>query len=299
MVPMIEIIELLPTWYLYTCVFFLGLIIGSFLNVVIYRYHTSRSLSGHSHCLSCGEKLRWFELFPLVSYLCLRGRCGSCGCRIPARYFVVELSTALLFLTAATQLPVGLLLLFTLALISVLMVVTVYDMYHMVIPDELVLTICGLALVYFGLASYPTFSLTALGWHAAAALGAFLFYGGLWFVSKGRWIGFGDAKLAIPLGFMLGMPAVFTFVVFSFWIGAVISLCMLGLPYLFQIVRAWAIRVTYLFTKKEEYLYKTSAHQYKTLTMKSEVPFAPFMIAAFLLVYLFHADVLTLVAFFI
>jgi len=49
--------------------------------------------------------------------------------------------------------------------------------------------------------------------------GAFLLYGGLWFVSKGRWIGFGDAKLAIPLGFILGAPAVFTFVVFSFWIG--------------------------------------------------------------------------------
>ena len=233
---MIVLLELLPVWYQYTLVALLGLIIGSFLNVVIYRYHTGRSLNGSSHCLSCGDTLRWFELFPLVSYLCLRGRCGSCGCTIPIRYFLVELSTALLFVAVFAQFSFSLLLPFSLLLIAVLMIVSVYDMYHLVIPNELVVSLSILAVVHFVLVYGFTWNEKALLLHGTAAIGAFLFYGGLWFVSKGTWIGFGDAKLAIPLGFILGTPAVFSFVVFSFWVGAGVSLLLMGVPALIKIV---------------------------------------------------------------
>jgi len=283
---MLAMLSLLPLWYQCTLVFVFGLIIGSFLNVVIYRYHTGRSLSGHSHCLSCGEKLRWYELFPLISYVCLFGRCRTCGCKIPMRYFLVELSTALLFVLMWTQFTPSLLLLFSLALVVVLMVITVYDMYHMVIPNQLVLITSVLAVLYFGVQYYGVWSLTALTLHVLGGLCGFLFYGGLWLVSKGRWIGLGDAKLALPLGFMLGMPAVFTFIVFSFWIGAVISLSVLAFPYVTR-----ALRRTY--TKQ------VVVNSPRYFTIKSEVPFAPFIVAAFLVVYIFNVDVISLMSWFV
>lgn len=280
------LISQLPTWYLYTLVGVCGLIVGSFLNVVIYRYHTGKSLSGHSHCLSCGHTLRWYELFPLVSYVCLFGRCGSCGCTIPLRYFLVELSTALLFVSLFAYMSVSGLFLFSMVLVSILMVVAVYDIYHMVIPNELVIGTSILAVIYFVLQYGLFWDTERFLSHAGAALGAFLFYGGLWLVSKGKWIGFGDAKLAIPLGFILGTPSVFTFVVFSFWIGAIVSLGLIGIPAIFHVLKAYCS--SYPVVNYSKYF-----------TMKSEVPFAPFMIAAFLLVYIFNLDVLQLMTVFI
>jgi len=280
---MIALLEMLPVWYQYSLVLLLGLVIGSFLNVVIYRYHTGKSLSGHSHCLSCGHALRWYELFPLVSYVCLLGRCRSCGCTIPLRYFLVEISTAVLFAFLYMSLSLSLLFLFSMVLVSVLMVIAVYDIYHMVIPNELVVATSVLAGGYMFLQYGLAWDMAVFISHAGAALGAFLLYGGLWFVSKGRWIGFGDAKLAIPLGFILGAPAVFTFVVFSFWIGAIVSVGIIVIPAVFQVVKAY-------------YAPYPVVNYSKYFTMKSEVPFAPFMIVAFLLVYIYHLDVLDLMA---
>ena len=283
---MFALFDVLPVWYQYSLVALFGLIIGSFLNVVIYRYHTGRSLSGQSHCLSCGHTLRWYELFPLVSYLCLFGRCGSCGCTIPLRYFLVEISTSLVFTALFFSMSASVMFLFSIALVSVLMIIAVYDIYHMVIPNELVIGTSVLAVLYVLLRYGFEWDTERMLSHAGAALGAFLFYGGLWFVSKGRWIGFGDAKLAIPLGFILGIPAVFTFVVFSFWIGAIVSLGIIGIPAVFRLVRAC-------------YASYPVVNYSKYFTMKSEVPFAPFMIVAFLLVYIYGLDVLQLMTLFI
>lgn len=283
--------DLLPLWYQYTMVIVLGLIIGSFLNVVLYRFHTGRSINGSSHCLSCGENLRWFELIPLVSYLTLRGKCRSCGCYIPLRYFLIELVTALLFLTVFMNYGITLMGGVVATLFVLLLLVTVYDLYHMVIPNELVLLLCIAAAGYMYLELTPRFSWEVLAVHAMAALGVFLFYGGLWFVSRGRWIGFGDAKLAVPLGFILGPMNAFSFVVFSFWVGALLSVGLLLLPY----IRSFFA----LLTKKIKRLFCTcpqgSVVNYRRyFTMKSEVPFAPFMVIAFLLVFLCKYDVLTM-----
>jgi prepilin signal peptidase PulO-like enzyme (type II secretory pathway) len=163
------------------------------------------------------------------------------------------------------------------------MIVAVYDIYHMVIPDELVVATSVLAGGYMFLQYGLVWDITVVISHVGAALGAFLFYSGLWFVSKGKWIGYGDAKLAIPLGFMLGAPAVFTFIVFSFWIGAIVSVGIIVFPALFQVVKAYCAPYAV-------------ANYSKYFTMKSEVPFAPFIIAAFLLVYIYHLDVLDLMA---
>jgi prepilin signal peptidase PulO-like enzyme (type II secretory pathway) len=106
-----------------------------------------------------------------------------------------------------------------------------------------------------------------------AGFGAAFFFWGLWYVSKGRWIGFGDAKLALPLGMLVGIGDVFSMVVFSFWIGAGVSLVLLGIQ---KLLKRGKTSLRFLSTP---------------ITMKSEVPFAPFLILGFIAVHFLHADI--------
>jgi len=261
--------------------FGLGVIIGSFLNVYIYRFHTGKSLSGSSHCLSCGSPLAWYDLFPLFSYLALRGRCRQCGCKIPARYFLVELTTGLLF-AGALLITADILELFILWFIfSVMVVITVYDYYHFIIPDSLTLTLLAAVSTLIG---YQWFvsdgSLSEIAVAIAAALAGSAFFLALWLVSKGAWLGFGDVKLAVPLGLLVGATQVFSFVVLSFWIGAGVSLFILGI--------AW------LLERGKRHLQLPE----RGLTMKSAVPFAPFMVASSLVIIFTHFNALALFSFF-
>src|SRR3989338_6841366 len=83
---------------LISLVFFVfGLIVGSFLNVVIYRFNTAKSFGGRSACVSCQNKLCWYELIPLVSFLSQKGRCRNCKARISIQYPLVEFATGLIF----------------------------------------------------------------------------------------------------------------------------------------------------------------------------------------------------------
>jgi leader peptidase (prepilin peptidase)/N-methyltransferase len=275
---MISFVSGLPPVWFFTIAFFYGLIIGSFLNVVIYRFHTGKSLSGHSHCLSCGTRLRWYELFPLFSYLGLRGRCSSCGSYIPSRYFLVELLTGLLFVGAAAKTDSILSLLYLWVMLSICVVIVVYDMRHFIIPDSLTLALTILALFRLGYLWYTGLAFTTLLISVLAALGGVLFFYLLWLISKGQWIGFGDVKLAFPLGLMVGTYLVFSMVVYSFWIGAVISLCLVGLSKLQRGKLCLRLGL-------------------RNLTIKSVVPFAPFLIAGCLFTLFTQLDVLTLFTF--
>jgi len=258
-----------------------GVIIGSFLNVYIYRFHTGKSLSGSSHCLSCGKPLSWYDLFPLLSYLGLRGRCRQCGCKIPARYFVVELTTGLLFagaLTITLDIPPLLLWWF---IFSVMVVITVYDYYHFIIPDSLTLTLLAATSALIGYQWYiADGSLQEIAIRLAAALAGSAFFLTLWLISKGAWLGFGDVKLAVPLGLLVGTTQVFSFVVLSFWIGAGVSLFILAI--------AW------LLERGKQHLQLPELG----LTMKSAVPFAPFMVASSLVIIFTHFNALALFSFF-
>lgn len=271
-----------PDWffsYIMATVFVFGAIIGSFLNVVIYRFHTGKSLSGHSHCMSCQTKLRWFELFPLFSYLFLRGKCRTCGSYIPPRYFIVELLTGLALLAVLLRGGDVALMFLTGVLFALLIVISVYDLYHFVIPNELVILVSVVTLSMFGVELFYGAPLKLLLPALLSSLGAFLFFGGLWKVSGGRWIGFGDAKLAVPLGFLAGFPTVFSLIVLSFWIGAIVSIFMLGTQ---ALLKRGQIPLRFFGAP---------------LKMSSEVPFAPFLIAGFILSYFYGVDVLELVAY--
>ncbi len=268
--------------YWLAVVFILGAIIGSFLNVVIYRLHTGRSVNGRSHCMTCGETLRWYELFPIVSYLVLRARCRTCSAYIPFRYLTVELLTGFVFLMLFVLLGSDVIRFVLYALLaSVLIVITVYDVRHTIIPDELTLMVGFTAILILGYNSYQGVTISQLTYDIVGGMTAGAFFFALWYFSKGRWIGLGDAKLALPLGIIAGIGSVLSMVVLSFWIGAAISLLILG--------------ATRLIEKGKTFLRFPTGQ----LTMKSEVPFAPFLILGFLFAHLFHADIFAITAYLI
>lgn len=259
--------------YGYGIVFIFGAVIGSFLNVVLYRLHTGRSLDGRSHCMSCGKVLAWYELVPIVSYLIQRGRCRGCGAYVPARYLVVEVLTGFLFVLVWHVFAYDMILLaLHLMLAALFVLIAVYDVRHTIIPDELTIGVGIIAVLFVGYEFVEMWDFMRILARVGAGLGAAFFFWGLWYMSKGRWIGFGDAKLALPLGVLAGVSGVFSMVVFSFWIGAVVSVALLGMVRLL---------------KKGKTRLRFSA---RPITIKSEVPFAPFLIAGFVLVHFFHAD---------
>lgn len=271
--------SLTPVYLQVAILFGFGVIIGSFLNVVLYRLHTGKSLSGHSHCMSCGKRLRALELVPLLSYLVLRGRCKACHSYIPVRYFLVELLTGLTFVAVllSSQDLIG--LTFGLTLMSLLIVVAVYDLRHLIIPDELILQLTTLAMLYAGYQLYQTSSPSVFAYNIGAAFLGSLFFYLLWHASAGKWIGFGDVKLAFPLGLFLGYGGVFSMIVLAFWVGASIGLILLLLGHIVG-KRKKSLR---FFGQK--------------LTMKSALPFAPFLITGFLLVWFFRVDVVALLTY--
>ncbi len=167
--------ELVVIWF-----FVLGLIIGSFLNVVIYRMHTGKSLSGRSRCLSCGQTLRWWHLVPVISYVWLRSRCGFCGARVSLRYSLVELGTGLLFALVASSVVGILPMFFYLILMSVLILVVIYDVLHTIIPDEFVViaTVCAVAII--GLEWYISPDVHSILLRLVSGGVGFLFFGSLW-----------------------------------------------------------------------------------------------------------------------
>lgn len=269
------IVGLPPEFWIFN-LFLFGLIIGSFLNVLIYRLHTGKSLNDRSHCLSCGTTLTWYDLFPVFSYLFLLGRCRSCGSYIPNRYLIVEILTGVMFALAYSTTASVLELVLTLLLVCVLVVGVVYDLYHMIIPNEIVISVAVIApFILFSQTQLQSL-VPVLLWAGLSSVIAFLFFGGLWYFSSGRWVGFGDAKLVVGLGFLVGLSGVFSLLVFSFWIGALISVVIISLQFL---------------AKRGQQPLRFLTGE---LTMKSEIPFAPFLVSAFVLVYFFGLDVLSL-----
>jgi len=259
---------LVPPWYAALVCFVLGAVLGSFTQVFVYRFNTGASINTPSHCLACGRRIRWYELVPVLSYTLLRGRCRTCKARIPAQDFLVEtgfgLLVASLLWVTTSWLQFGLLV----AVLGVLLAISLYDLAHYIIPDMLLGVLGAFLLVVFMLTS-PTIGQLIL--HALAIAGSFLFFFLLWYISDGRWLGFGDAKLAAILSIPLTPFFALSVLVFSFWIGT--------------LVMAAAILVSYVrFVYTTRHLDK----KHKSFTIEHKVPFAPFLVLSFVVVYIFH-----------
>lgn len=266
---------MIPEWFWLVVVAIFGLAIGSFLNVVIYRFNTGRSLNSRSHCLSCGRQLDWYELFPVLSYLFLRGRCRGCRSRIPWRYALVESLTAFLFVVVFMRFEDWSSLIINIALVSVLVVITVYDLYHRIIPDKLSVMVAVLSVSLILIQVSGGFDGNVLLRAFLGGVCAFALYFSLWYFSEGRAMGLGDAKLAFGLGLAVGIDGLFSLVVWSFWLGALFGIGWVLLARLSTRHRILARSVLM-----------------PRVNMKSEIPFAPFLIAAFVLVHLFGIEIL-------
>jgi leader peptidase (prepilin peptidase) / N-methyltransferase len=186
-------------YYLATISLLVGLVIGSFLNVVIYRVPRRESLvRPGSHCPGCGQDIRWFDNVPVAAWLRLRGRCRSCHARISFRYPFVEGVTGVAFVLAFWRIGVSPALLLAWAFVAMLIVLVCINHDHLVVPNRLVLpaTLVGLA------------AAAALDrqhwWHyAAGALGAGLLVLMLSLMRPGV-TRLGEAKIAFLMGAVLG-----------------------------------------------------------------------------------------------
>lgn len=205
--------------------FFLGSIIASFTAVIAERLHTGQSwVKGRSACNSCSRELSAHDLVPVFSWLIARGRCRTCGVRIPASYTIGEAVLGTLFVLAYLKLGLSLALLVLLGLFSVLAFVVLYDLRHTVVPSIASSLLVILSATYAVLVSGGA---EQLGQSLVVAGGIGLAFFLLHFASKGRLMGLGDSPIALALALMTGGSLAFAGLLFSFWIGAVIGIGIL------------------------------------------------------------------------
>lgn len=225
--------------------FVFGIAIGSFLNVVILRYDgehfllDAKTIGGRSHCPHCKETLRWFELLPVVSYAAQGGRCRRCRARISAQYPVVELLSGFVFacvpLVALAGQGPGNVLAVALAAIWIaafeaLLVMSAIDIRLGIIPDEIniFLALLGVFLVVVTAAGLGSEESVAVSAFLGALFGAAVF-AALVAVTRGKGMGMGDLKLAIPLGLLFAWPGIAIVFFFAFVIGAAVGVVTVAL----------------------------------------------------------------------
>ncbi len=244
--------------------FIFGLIIGSFLNVVALRFGIRKVSRGRSMCFACGKTLTALELIPLFSFLFLKGKCYKCKTPISWRYPLVELGTGLVFgLTALVAENISYFLFFG-TVFSVLIVVALYDAKHKIIPDSLSFIFGCLGFVYYLVTFAGQYASTESLIHLTAGPFLFLPFFLVWFFSGGAWMGLGDAKLAVGIGWLLGLAGGLSAVIIGIWAGAI-----------------WS--VTLMLLQK--------ARSRKQLTMKSEIPLAPFLILGTFISFVIQPDI--------
>lgn len=244
----------------YLIVFIFGLSTGSFLNCVIYRLEKKEGfLKGRSYCPYCKHILKWQDLIPVLSFLILRRRCRYCQKKISWQYPLVELITGLLFVFIFCQLGWDWSALWLFVIFAFLVIIFVFDLKHFIIPDKIVYP--AIIIVFF----YSLFTLVIGHWDLVGhwslgfgilkplispVLSAIIgsgFFLSIVLITKGRGMGLGDVKLTFFMGLFLSFPNILVALFLAFIIGAIIGIGLI------------------LMKKK---------------TLKSEVPFGPFLIIA-------------------
>ncbi len=221
----------------------------------------------------CRTTLAWYELIPVVSFFFLLGRCRSCKTKIAMQYPLVELASGLMFATLflkfqdvffADTLAFIITFKYYAFIFCILLVISVYDLKHKIIPDQLSLLFGILAFVglfFFGgpspLEAWHVPSVIELLSGILIALPFFL----LWLVSSGRWMGFGDVKFAVGIGWLLGLSQAFSALALAFWSGAIVGIALI------------------LLSKK-----------YK---MKTEIPFAPYLVLGTFIAFILDLQIFT------
>lgn len=182
----------------------LGLVVGSFLNVLIYRLPINESIVyPASHCPKCNHKLSWYDNIPVLSYLMLKGRCRYCKEPISPRYFVVELINAALWLIAYKFFSFSVMFALSCVFLSVLIVIIFIDLEHFIIPDILVIIILGNGVISLFFPYEMTVPEKLLGLIVSLILFFLSYLIGK--AVKKEAIGGGDIKLVFAVGLFLGI----------------------------------------------------------------------------------------------
>lgn len=214
----------------------LGLIIGSFLNVCIYRIPRHESIAyPPSHCMECNAKLKGWDLIPVFSYLFLKGKCRWCGKRISCQYMCVEVITAAIFILIYSKYYVSLEFIFYSLFMSILIVIFFIDLYYMIIPDKLVLFAMIVGLVVSGYSYlYPldiygdkVWWNPLLGMIVGAGVLILISLLGVIIYKSCEVIGMGDIKLLVPIGLLLGWKMVLVCLYLSIVICGIISVILI------------------------------------------------------------------------
>ena len=204
-----------------------GLLVGSFLNVCIFRLPLGASVVWPaSACGGCKRELRWFENIPIVSWLVLGARCARCQAPISIQYPLVEAVTAVLFVLVAALTPVSPLLFARLIFVCALIVLFAIDLAHQILPN--VITLPGIAVgLAFALLGPPGWLAAVLG----ALLGGGLLYAiaaGYYLLRKEEGLGMGDVKMLAMIGAFLGWQAVLLTLVLASFAGAIIGVLLIA-----------------------------------------------------------------------
>jgi prepilin signal peptidase PulO-like enzyme (type II secretory pathway) len=236
----------------------LGLMIGSFLNVLVYRTRVAEDIFfDRSRCPHCKKIIAWYDNIPLISFILLKFRCRKCKKKISWQYPLVEFFTGVLFAMIGVKYFVAqdvsswTITLYYLGATSFLMAIFVYDWLYMEIPEILIWPAIAWSLAFNLLIDFNTNNFSGDIFNVStysgilAAIMAFTFFFLLSALSHEKWMGMGDAYLVIFLGLVLGWPSIILALFLSFFVGSVCGIIL-------------------IVTGKKK--------------MKSQVPFAPFLV---------------------
>ncbi|NCU41478.1 MAG: prepilin peptidase [Candidatus Moranbacteria bacterium] len=248
--------------------FLFGLLIGSFLNVVLARLRTEETILGRSYCRSCRKCIAWYDNIPLISFFVLRGKCRHCKEKISPKYVFVEIGTGVLFALVGWKFfdPQSFIswieTLFYGIVFSLAFVIALYDSKYFEIPMRLMWAMILVIILFFLFFDSMMFSSVSSLWDLrlysglVAGIVAFEFFWLLSFISGERWMGYGDAYVAFALGLLLGTET-FTAIVLAFVCGSIFGISQM------------------LLGKKH---------------FSSQIPFAPFLFFG-MVVFLFFSDI--------
>jgi len=201
----------------YLMIFLFGLCAGSFFNVLLFRLDKKEGiLTGRSECMNCHHQLKWYDLIPLLSYVYLKGNCRYCGAEISMTYPVVELIIALVFVLYfyVRGLAFNTNNIYDILIINLFLLLIFFDAIYMILPDKIVFTAISAALIFTVIFKRSEL-MSLLLWGFLFGLAFAIIY----LVSRGQWMGFGDIKLALAIGLILGYPGIFA-IVLAVWVAA-------------------------------------------------------------------------------
>ena len=207
-----------------------GLCIGSFLNVLVFRLPKNKSIFGRSFCHHCKKKLKWYELFPLFSFVFQKGKCRSCKKQISLQYPLIEAITGLLFVFVFHQSYFSnlLILFLQLFIMSCLLVIFLTDLKYMIVPNVVVYS-GFVASFILQIANLKAGNLSNLFSPILSSIIAFLFFLFLVIITKGKGMGVGDVKVGAFLGMFFAWPDIAIVLFLSFLTGSIVGIFLIGL----------------------------------------------------------------------